>query len=127
WYPLAWRASGRRGRLGGRSPQGRTWAQLRHGGPLNRPLANLLQSPTISRFVGGRIMPDTLPMTDAVLLRRDQDHVAWLTLNRPAARNALSRGLMTALEQALDGIGADQSVRVVVIGSAGPAFCAGHD
>ena len=72
-------------------------------------------------------MPDTLPTTDAVLLRRDQDHVAWLTLNRPSARNALSVGLMTALERALDGVGADAAVRVVVIAGAGPAFCAGHD
>jgi enoyl-CoA hydratase/carnithine racemase len=72
-------------------------------------------------------MPDTLPATEAVLLRRDQDQVAWLTLNRPKARNALSVGLMTALERALDAIAAEPSVRVVVIGGAGPAFCAGHD
>ncbi|MBV8397848.1 MAG: enoyl-CoA hydratase/isomerase family protein, partial [Acetobacteraceae bacterium] len=72
-------------------------------------------------------MPDTQPASEAVLLRRDQDQVAWLTLNRPEARNALSVGLMTALEEALDAIGRDASVRVVVIGGAGPAFCAGHD
>jgi enoyl-CoA hydratase/carnithine racemase len=72
-------------------------------------------------------MPDTLPTTEAVLLRRDQDQVAWLTLNRPQARNALSVDLMTALERALDAIAGDASVRVVVIGGAGPAFCAGHD
>ena len=72
-------------------------------------------------------MPDTQPASEAVLLRRDQDQVAWLTLNRPGARNALSVGLMTALEEALDAIGRDASVRVVVIGGAGPAFCAGHD
>jgi len=61
------------------------------------------------------------------LLRRDAGGVAWLTLNRPAARNALSVALMSSLAQALDAIATDRSVRVVVIGGAGPAFCAGHD
>jgi len=66
-------------------------------------------------------------MSEPVLLRDDRDHVAWLTLNRPAARNALSVALMDALEGALDAIAGDASVHVVVIGAAGPAFCAGHD
>ena len=62
-----------------------------------------------------------------LLLRRDQDGVAWLTLNRPAARNALSMALMRALDAELAAIADDAAVRVVVIGGAGPAFCAGHD
>ena len=66
-------------------------------------------------------------MDDALLLRRDQDGVAWLTLNRPAARNALSIPLMTALEAELAAVAADTGIRVVVIAGAGPAFCAGHD
>jgi enoyl-CoA hydratase/carnithine racemase len=64
---------------------------------------------------------------EALLLRQDQDGVAWLTLNRPAARNALSVPLMTAMEAALAEVEADPAVRVVVIAGAGPAFCAGHD
>jgi enoyl-CoA hydratase/carnithine racemase len=64
---------------------------------------------------------------EAPLLRRDEAGVAWLTLNRPRARNALSVGLMAALDAALAACGADPAVRVVVIGGAGPAFCAGHD
>jgi enoyl-CoA hydratase/carnithine racemase len=63
----------------------------------------------------------------ALLLRDDNDGVAWLTLNRPAARNALSVPLMTALEAELAAIQADHSVKVAVIAGAGPAFCAGHD
>jgi enoyl-CoA hydratase/carnithine racemase len=66
-------------------------------------------------------------VAEAVLLRRDQDGVAWLTLNRPQARNALSAALMDALEAELAAIAADTAVKVVVIGGAGPAFCAGHD
>ena len=62
-----------------------------------------------------------------VLLRDDADGIATLTLNRPAARNALSVELMTALGDALDSIADDETVRVVVIAANGPAFCAGHD
>ena len=53
--------------------------------------------------------------------------VARLTLNRPDARNALSTGLMAALQDALDRVASDNAVRVVVIAANGPAFCAGHD
>ena len=35
------------------------------------------------------------------LLRHDSDGIATLTLNRPAARNALSMGLMAALDAGL--------------------------
>jgi enoyl-CoA hydratase/carnithine racemase len=64
---------------------------------------------------------------DRVLLRRDEGGVATLTLNRPQARNAMSVALMTAMQDSIDNIARDQSVRVVVIAGAGPAFCAGHD
>jgi len=65
--------------------------------------------------------------TDPLLLREDEGGVAWLTLNRPGARNALSMPLMSAVEAALDAIEADATVKVAVIAGAGPAFCAGHD
>ena len=69
---------------------------------------------------------NTKPDED-ILLRADADGIATLTLNRPAARNALSTGLMAALQAEIDAIAADASVRVVVIAANGPAFCAGHD
>lgn len=68
--------------------------------------------------------------TDAaepLLKRADSGGVAALTLNRPAARNALSVGLMSALQEALDAIATDRAIKIVVIGAEGPAFCAGHD
>jgi enoyl-CoA hydratase/carnithine racemase len=66
--------------------------------------------------------------TADILLREElADGITVLTLNRPAARNALSMGLMQALDDALVAIGRDDTVRVVVIRGAGPAFCAGHD
>jgi enoyl-CoA hydratase/carnithine racemase len=64
---------------------------------------------------------------EPVLLRRDEDGVAFLTLNRPQQRNALSVALLSALQDALDGLASDISVKAVVIGGAGPGFCAGHD
>jgi len=68
--------------------------------------------------------PETAPPP---LLREDRDGIARLTLNRPAARNALSMALMERLTSELEALGRDDSVKVVVIGGAGPAFCAGHD
>jgi enoyl-CoA hydratase/carnithine racemase len=67
------------------------------------------------------------PAADQALLRRNADGVAWLTLNRPGSRNALSMDLMAALDAELARIETDPAVKVVVIGGAGPAFCAGHD
>ena len=64
---------------------------------------------------------------EPVLLRQREDAVLRLTLNRPAARNALSMALMGELSGALDDAAGDRAVRVVVIAGAGPAFCAGHD
>ncbi len=58
---------------------------------------------------------------------RREGQVLTLTMNRPAQFNALSEALMDALEAELRAAGADESVRVVVIGANGKAFCAGHD
>ena len=62
-----------------------------------------------------------------VLRTRDARGVVTLTLNRPQAFNALSEALLTALQQELDGVAADDEARVVVLAAAGKAFCAGHD
>ena len=67
-------------------------------------------------------------MTDALVLsRRDERGVVALTLNRPGAFNALSEAMLAALGAELDALARDDSVRVVVLGAAGKAFCAGHD
>ena len=62
-----------------------------------------------------------------VLSDKDARGVVRLTLNRPAAFNALSEGMLEALQAALDGVAADETARAVVIAAAGKAFCAGHD
>ncbi|WP_398464193.1 enoyl-CoA hydratase [Tardiphaga sp.] len=63
----------------------------------------------------------------SILLREQVGDVAVLTLNRSAARNSLSDGLIAELHAALDEIAGDTSVRAVVITAKGPAFSAGHD
>ena len=66
--------------------------------------------------------------TEPLLLHeKDSRGVITLTLNRPQAFNALSEGLLEALQGALDRVATDDSARVVVIAAAGKAFCAGHD
>lgn len=54
-------------------------------------------------------------------------HSIELTLNRPDARNALSRALIGELTQALQAADADPAIRSVVITGTPPAFCAGLD
>lgn len=69
---------------------------------------------------------DKLEQQD-ILLRDQVDGIAMLTLNRPAQYNALSSELLSELQLALDEINDDASVRVVIIGANGKAFCPGHD
>jgi enoyl-CoA hydratase len=63
----------------------------------------------------------------ALLVERPSPGVVLLTLNRPAKRNALSRGLVADLLVTLAEIGADPAVRCAVLTGAPPAFCAGGD
>ncbi len=53
--------------------------------------------------------------------------VATLTLDRPAALNALTRAVKEGLLAALDAIAADRTIRAVILTGAGRAFCAGQD
>ena len=64
--------------------------------------------------------------TDQCLAYED-DGVAVMTLNRPQARNALTKEMLAGLEKALDYAERSRSVRVVVVTGAGGAFCAGGD
>ena len=64
---------------------------------------------------------------DKVLLRNNVRDIAWLTLNRPKAYNALSSDLMSELISSLNSIANERDIKVVVIKGAGKGFCAGHD
>jgi enoyl-CoA hydratase/carnithine racemase len=64
-------------------------------------------------------------MGDDVLLRRDDDDIVHLTMNRPERLNALSSELVQRLGEELSSIG--PSTRAVVLRGSGRAFSAGHD
>lgn len=52
---------------------------------------------------------------------------AWITLNRPEARNALSSVMVNELYDHLQSANDDPGVRCIVLTGADPAFCAGAD
>lgn len=61
------------------------------------------------------------------VLRQDAEGIATLTIHRPRQFNALDGATLDALAAALAEVGADASVRAVVVAGAGRAFCPGHD
>lgn len=63
--------------------------------------------------------PDLLATLDAGVLT--------LTLNRPDARNAMSRAMNTALQEQLAQAEFNHAVRCIVLTGAGQGFCAGGD
>jgi 2-(1,2-epoxy-1,2-dihydrophenyl)acetyl-CoA isomerase len=64
--------------------------------------------------------------SDHITARVD-DRVAWITLNRPEARNALSGPMLQGLALALDDAERASDVGAVVLTGAGSAFCSGGD
>ena len=68
-------------------------------------------------------------MTNAsdVLLIDTRDRIRTLTLNRPAARNALSAALRSRFFGALREAEIDDAVDVVIVTGTDPVFCAGLD
>jgi 2-(1,2-epoxy-1,2-dihydrophenyl)acetyl-CoA isomerase len=67
---------------------------------------------------------DTGPTDLAAAL---EDGVLTITLNRPQARNAMSRAMNEALQQQLAQAELDTAVKCIVLTGAGNAFCAGGD
>ena len=66
-----------------------------------------------------------LPHCESLLLER-RGHVLHLTLNRPDARNAMTRDMVRELAAVVDWLAASD-VRAVVVRGAGGTFCAGGD
>jgi enoyl-CoA hydratase len=66
------------------------------------------------------------PVSD--LLEEQRGDARWLTLHRPAQRNALTPGLIAALREALARAEVDPAARVLCLtGTGEQAFCAGAD
>ena len=65
--------------------------------------------------------------TEPLVLLHIEDGIATVTLNRPEARNALSRAVTHDLWDAVTTVGDDPGVAAVILTGADPAFCAGID
>ncbi len=57
----------------------------------------------------------------------DARGIATLTLARPEKHNAMSSEMMAEITDAANALGADDTVRAVVLGALGKSFCAGAD
>jgi enoyl-CoA hydratase len=64
---------------------------------------------------------------EEILLVEVSRRVATVTLNRPAVRNALNAALRDALPATMESLDQDESVDVIILTGADPAFCAGVD
>lgn len=67
------------------------------------------------------------PATEPWVLKEQADGVVTLRLNRPGQLNALSVDMITAVQERLAAIAAEERTRVVVITGVGKAFSAGHN
>jgi methylglutaconyl-CoA hydratase len=66
-------------------------------------------------------------MTATLDIRRPSPYVAEIWLNRPEVRNAFNDLVIGELSEAFATLGADASLRAIVLGGHGKAFCAGAD
>lgn len=64
---------------------------------------------------------------NTVLLERDDDGIAWVTLNRPEVHNAFDEMMITRLREIFQILEEDNHCRAVVLRGAGKSFCAGAD
>jgi len=64
---------------------------------------------------------------EKVIVEKNENHVATLTLNRPESMNTFSSQMAAELNQALIELDSDPLIRVILLKGAGKAFCAGID
>jgi Delta3,5-Delta2,4-dienoyl-CoA isomerase len=65
--------------------------------------------------------------TAACFIAETEEHVAWLTLNRPEKRNTMGTPFFKELSEYLDKFDQDTTIRAVVIKAEGKSFTAGTD
>ena len=56
-----------------------------------------------------------------------EGRLAYITLNRPAKRNALSANVVTEMKRAFEAAEADDEVKIIILRANGEVFCAGAD
>lgn len=65
-------------------------------------------------------------MTDEVLTR-EQDGILIVTINRPEAKNAMTKAAAEGIAAAMDRLDSEDALRVAIITGAGGTFCSGMD
>ncbi len=63
----------------------------------------------------------------AYIISKIENHIAWLSLNRPEVFNSFNREMALLLQSELDACEANPEVRAIVLTGNGKAFCAGQD
>jgi enoyl-CoA hydratase/carnithine racemase len=66
-----------------------------------------------------------LNYTDIIVEKKGP--VAWLTLNKPHVKNAMGKQTLIEILAALEEVGNEKAVTVMVIKGAGNTFCSGMD
>ena len=61
--------------------------------------------------------------TKPPLSRLDDGPIAMLTLDHQASRNSLPEAMMAALQEKLDAIAREKTIRAVILAATGPVFC----
>ncbi|KAJ4839739.1 hypothetical protein Tsubulata_047599 [Turnera subulata] len=62
-----------------------------------------------------------------ILVTREQNGIATITINRPKALNSLTRPMIARLAREFKALSQDDSVRVIILSGSGRAFCSGVD
>mmetsp|Transcript_20348 Transcript_20348/g.42575 ORF Transcript_20348/g.42575 Transcript_20348/m.42575 type:complete len:312 (+) Transcript_20348:506-1441(+) len=90
------------------------------------PVADTLLSP----YLLAKLVSTRAGSTTADILLRNDDvstGVSTLTLNIPQKFNVLTMEMLDTLQHQLGDVSSDSSIRVLIVGANGKAFCAGHD
>lgn len=72
-------------------------------------------------------MSEVTQTAEPFLLKEQKGGTLHITLNRPKTLNSLSMGMLNALQEAIDPIFDDHSIKALIIKGNGKGFCAGHD
>ncbi|MCT4628938.1 enoyl-CoA hydratase-related protein, partial [Winogradskyella sp.] len=66
-------------------------------------------------------------MSNNSILLKIENHIAYITLNRPEVFNSFNREMALSLQSILDDCEKNDEVRAIVLTGNGKAFCAGQD
>lgn len=97
-----------------------------HSPDINDPTPVLYH---IHRIIEGASKPfnSMSSLEKLILVNREPNGVALVTINRPGSLNSLTRPMMVDLAQAFKALDRDESVRVIILTGSGRSFCSGVD